>query len=161
MSHTNLDLTIVSREMSRIGTGANIMLSAEGDVMEMQGLCVDLAALLTSSHNQKDKVAAVRGLFRDSKGRFLISWNRTLEFLQGRAHRVDSWEKDFARRELAELERLARERREHEHFNWLDELIASDPKLARRSAAELKHLLRGEGREGRAVAQAEGEGASQ
>lgn len=129
-------------------------MSAEADVMEMKSLCGGIAELLTPSRSEKDRIAAVRGVFRDRHGRFLISWNRTLEFLRGKARRIDSWEKDFARRQLEDLKRMEQQRRDHAHLNWLDELIASDPRLGGRSAAELQHLLRGAGPQDGPVADA-------
>jgi hypothetical protein len=142
-------------------TVENSSMSAADDVMEMRGLVGGIAELLTPSRLEKDRIAAVRGVFRDSSGRFLVSWNRTLEFLRGRARQVQNWEMRYAANKLSELRRLERQRREHDHLTWLDELISSDPALRGRSAADLQHLLRRDREEDRAMAgQGSSEGAS-
>jgi hypothetical protein len=132
------------------------MSMADLDVDEMRTLCAEIATALSPSHYRKDRVAAVRSVFRDSKGRFLITWNRAFDFHQGRAQRVDSWEKDHARRALDAIKRADTRRREHEHLAFLREYIernrAPGSRLAGRDVDELLDLLGGDRGEGSAVA---------
>lgn len=85
-------------------------MSCADDVLEMQSICDELASRLTLSKAWKDRIAALQSVFRDERGRPLFTWNRTYEFLCGKARRVDSWEKDFARKELRKIEAVERRR---------------------------------------------------
>jgi len=74
-------------------------MSPEADVMEMQSLCAEIADRAGASR-EKERIDAVRRQLG-------VGWNRALEFLRGKARRVDSWEKDHARRNIEELRRRA------------------------------------------------------
>lgn len=88
--------------------------SAAEDVFEMKSLARELADRLAGQGATANKlrVAAVA----DAIG---ISWNRALEFLSGKARRVDAWEKEYAKRRIAELRAAERRRLENEYLDWL------------------------------------------
>lgn len=73
-------------------------MSAADDVLDMRDLCAEIAAREVGSGPAKARISAVSR----SLG---IGWNRALEFLNGRARRVDAWEKDNARRRVEQLRR--------------------------------------------------------
>lgn len=74
-------------------------MSAADDVLDMRDLCAEIAAREAGNGPAKARIAAVSR----SLG---IGWNRALEFLNGKARRVDAWEKDNARRRVEELRRI-------------------------------------------------------
>ena len=91
-------------------------MSASSDVMEMQSLCGEIADRAVGSGREKERIGAV-------SRQLGVGWNRALEFLRGKARRVDSWEKDNALRQLAELKDQERRRREAAHLLWLESEI--------------------------------------
>lgn len=94
----------------------NAKMSSRSDVLEMKGLCERIADCLAHSHRDKERATAV-------SRRLGVTWNRAFDFLKARAHRVDSWEKDYAREAVAELERAERARKDAEHFAWLEDTV--------------------------------------
>ncbi len=92
-------------------------MSAADDVFEMQTLTNALA----------DRLVGIRGREKQRIGAIAkaigVSANRALEFLKGKARRVDAWEKEHARRELHALEHTERCRRETEYALWLESEI--------------------------------------
>ena len=128
-------------------------MSAEADVSEMSDLCSEIAAALTRSHREKDRVSAVRSAMgRRPNGEWLFSWNRTVEFLRARARRVDSWEKDRARQVRDELKQAEERRRERDHLEWLERQIASGAAPSGGAGNGLVDLLRRARAEAGAVA---------
>lgn len=95
-------------------------MSAAEDVLEMKSLSNQLADHLVG---KGAKLAARAGAVLSAIGGDLTE-NRALEFLKGKARRVDGWEKDNARRRLAALRERARIERENEHLAWLECEIA-------------------------------------
>lgn len=95
------------------------MSSAE-DVLEMKSLANEIADRLVGA---KAKLAARAGVVIKAIGGDTTE-NRALEFLSGRARRIDGWEKDNARRRRAELRERERIERENEHLRWLECEIA-------------------------------------
>lgn len=116
-------------------------MSSSNDVLEMQTICGEIADRLADSAREKDRIGAVLRAFN-----YRIGWNRVLEFLRGRARRVDSWEKDHARAALADIKRAERQRRDHEHLAWLREQIdrakASGEEFHGAHIDGLEHFLR-------------------
>lgn len=114
-------------------------MSPADDVMEMQTLCDEIVKHLAGAALIKTKV----GLLADELG---VSFNRALEFLRGKARRVDSWEKDDARRTLADLRARQRAQRDSEHLAWLQEQIdrsrASGTEFRGAHVDGLEHFLR-------------------
>ena len=94
----------------------NAKMSSRSDVLEMQGLCGQIADRLAQSHRDKDRARAV-------SHRLGLTWNRSLEFLKAKARKVESWEKDYAREAVAELKRADRARKDAEHFAWLEDRV--------------------------------------
>ena len=68
------------------------------DVIEMKGLANEIADRMVG---EGAKLAARAGAVINAIGG--ITENRALEFLSGKARRVDGWEKDNARRRRAAL----------------------------------------------------------
>lgn len=114
-------------------------MSAADDVLDMRDLCAEIAAREVGNGPAKARISAVSR----SLG---IGWNRALEFLNGKARRVDAWEKDNARRRLAELRERERIERENEHLRWLECEIArhraSGEELRGPLVDGLEHVLR-------------------
>jgi hypothetical protein len=93
-------------------------MSAADDVFEMKTLASELADRLAGQGAaSKSRIATV------SK-EIGVSWNRALEFLSGKARRVDAWEKEHAKRRIAELRDAERRRLENDYLHWL---VASAP----------------------------------
>lgn len=93
-------------------------MSAADDVLEMQTLSAELADRMAG------RGAAVKvriGAVADAVG---VGANRALEFIKGKARRVDAWEKENAKRQLADLRERERLARENEHLAWLECEIA-------------------------------------
>lgn len=88
-------------------------MSAADDVLEMQGLTTELADRLAGKVKANARIGAVA----DALG---VGANRALEFIKGKARRVDAWEKENAKRRLHELKELERIERENEHLAWLE-----------------------------------------
>lgn len=85
-------------------------MSAADDVLEMQGLTTEIADLLVGKGALlKERVGAVLKEI-NSGATEPITENRALEFMKGKARRVDAWEKENAERRVAELRRRERER---------------------------------------------------
>lgn len=99
-------------------------MSAAEDVLEMKALTNELADLLVGvGARMKVRIGAVvKAVSAGSQQ--TITDNRAKEFLRGEALRVDSWEKDNARRQRAELKRREQEAQEHAHLLWLEAEIA-------------------------------------
>jgi hypothetical protein len=91
-------------------------MSSADDVIEMKGLANEIADRVVGAGA---KLAARAGAVISAIGGN-ITENRALEFLSGRARRIDGWEKDNARRRLAALRERARIERENEHLAWLE-----------------------------------------
>ena len=89
-------------------------MSAADDIFEMKGLCEQIAERLAASSSDKDRVTAIYEALKAK-----VSWNRSFEFLKGKARLVQSWEKDLARAKLQELKRIERDRQALHHIAWL------------------------------------------
>lgn len=93
-------------------------MSSADDVLEMQTLSAELADRLAG----RGAAAKVRiGAVANAIG---VGGNRALEFIKGKARRVDAWEKEHAKRRLSELRQRERIERETEHLRWLECEIA-------------------------------------
>lgn len=90
-------------------------MSSADDVFEMRSITNELADALVGA---RAKLAARAGAVMDAIGGEVTD-NRALEFLKGKARRVDAWEKENAKRQLAKVREQARVRREREHLQWL------------------------------------------
>jgi hypothetical protein len=127
-------------------------MSSADDVIEMKSLANELADRLVGAGA---KLAARAGAVIQAIGGG-ITENRALEFLSGRARRVDGWEKDNARRRLAALRNRERIERENEHLAWLECEIArhraSGEELRGPLVDGLEHVLRAARGEAGAVA---------
>ena len=133
-------------------------MSSADDVLEMKSLTSALADRLVGKGPVKARVGAVA----DAIG---VGANRALEFMKGKARRVDAWEKEHAKRRLEKLERNDELRREHEHLLWLEEQIgrhrASGEELRGPHVDALEHFLRNaRGDAGAVAVQGEGEEAA-
>lgn len=124
----------------------NANMSAASDVLEMSSLCGEIADRTAVSHHVGSRIAAILEAFRPTKKEPpRISENRAFEFLRGKALRVDSWEKDVARTEVARL-RAEQEQRENARFierlgDTLAHLEASRPDLHRTEIDVLRRTL--------------------
>jgi len=99
-------------------------MSPAEDVREMQSITVELAERLVGAGAQLQKqVSAVVKAFTVERVK-LISDNRALEFIKGKARRVDAWEREHAARQLEELRERERIARDSAHFAWLEGEIA-------------------------------------
>lgn len=116
-------------------------MSAIADVSEMQGICAEIVRLLPVGLQKQQVPELARKIG--------VTENRALEFLRAKARRVDSWEKDVARRLRDDLRRAEQRRREHEHLTWLQEQMAG---MDGGGVDALQHLLRRGGYEAGAVA---------
>ena len=116
-------------------------MSALADVSEMQGICTEIVRLLPVGLQKQQVPELARKIG--------VTENRALEFLRAKARRVDSWEKDVARRLRDDLRRAEQRRREHEHLTWLQEQVAG---MDGGGVDALQHLLRRGGYEAGAVA---------
>ena|SRR5688572_12206396 len=105
------EVSLINREKSRIRVERSSM-TAEADVEEMQTLCGELAERLAPSGSVKARVNALMGKLK-------LGENRVVEFLRGKARRVDSWEKDNARRVLEELREAELRRTTEQRLSWL------------------------------------------
>jgi hypothetical protein len=80
-------------------------MSPADDVVEMQGIANELADRLVGIGAQlQQRVGAVLKVFTVERVA-LITDNRALEFIKGKARRVDAWEKEHAARQLEKLRR--------------------------------------------------------
>lgn len=90
------------------------------------------------SHREKDRVSVI-------VTKLGFGWNRALEFLRGKARRVDSWEKDNARRILDDLREQELSRKASSHIAWLrttvEQLRASDEEFHQFDVAGLERAL--------------------
>lgn len=127
-------------------------MSAADDVFEMQHLCETLAEKLTRSLREKVRIRAIRSRVLTPNNTPAFGENRVLEFLRGRARRVDSWEKDLVRKELeriAEAERMAELQK---HVRWLrrttEYLRATDEELHGLDIDAIEQAVRVAGAEG-------------
>jgi hypothetical protein len=105
------EVSLINREKSPSCVERSSM-SAEADVDEMKTLCGELAERLVPTGSVKARVNALMGKLR-------LGENRVLEFLRGKARRVDSWEKDNARRVLEELREAELRRTTEQRLQWL------------------------------------------
>ena len=121
-------------------------MSAIADVSEMQGICTEIVKLLPLGLQKQQVPELARKIG--------VTENRALEFLRAKARRVDSWEKDVARRLRDELRRAEQRRREHEHLTWLAGQVEG---MDGGPADVLQHLLRRSGHLAGAVAVSETE----
>lgn len=101
-------------------------MTASSDVLEMREICGEIADRSAVTHHLGSRIAAVVRALRNQ-----ITDNRAYEFLRGKALRVDSWEKDLARKER---DRLRAEAEQRDIARFLDRLAstrsyleASDP----------------------------------
>ena len=79
-------------------------MSPEADVLEMKSTFERLAELLLPRGTDQAQATAIQSAFpRRQNGSPLFTWNRAYELLKGKAKRVDGFEKDNAKRRLAEL----------------------------------------------------------
>lgn len=122
-------------------------MSATADVHEMQSICTEIAKLASGSALKKNRIADLAVLIG-------VTENRALEFLRAKARRVDSWEKDRARKIRDELKDAARRQRDHEHLLWLAEQAEG---MDGRMVDALQHLLRSRGYEAGTLALSEAE----
>lgn len=133
-------------------------MSATDDVIEMQELCGTLAEKLTRSLREKVRIAAIRAHVLGPDNKPLFGQNRVLEFLRGKARRIDSWEKDIVRGELRRIERAEDDARSHAFISRFrdvaDGLRASDQRQDREDAAALERVLARHGLIDLAVAEA-------
>lgn len=116
-------------------------MSAADDVLEMKDLSAELAdRVVGKGAAVKSRIGAV------AEAIVGITENRAMEFIRGKARRVDAWEKEHAKRRVAELRCAERQQREQEHFLWLEEQIgrhqASGEELRGPHIDGLQHLLR-------------------
>lgn len=121
-------------------------MTAADDVMIMRDLVGEIADRLTQSKREKDRIIAVReALPRRPDGSVPFSWNRTLEFLRGKARRVDAWEKELAQSELKRLEAIERRREAHRLVANLNRTAAylrsTDPDGHRDDVAAIERTL--------------------
>lgn len=121
-------------------------MTADADVREMRDLIGEFADLLTRSHREKDRIIAVReALPRKPGGEVPFSWNRTLEFLRGKARRVDAWEKELVRQEKRKLEAAERRREANRLIANLNRTVAylrsTDPDGHRDDVAAIERTL--------------------
>lgn len=143
----------------------NANMSAASDVLEMRGLCGEIADRTAISHHVGSRIAAILDAFRPERKKRnapLITENRATEFLRGKALRVDSWEKDIARSEVARL-RAEQRQRENEQFlahlgDTLAHLEASGAELHRSDIDVLRRTLSQVGALNSSVARAGAEG---
>ena len=114
------------------------MYSSAADVAEMKRLCAEIADRSAASGRSKDRVNAVQKALG-------LGWNRSLEFLAGKARVVPSWQKDLAREHVAELKRAEDARKAAEHVAFLNRTLAylksSDPELYGPHVARIEHGL--------------------
>ncbi len=87
-------------------------MSSADDVVEMKTLCGELAERLAPAGSVKARVNALMGKLK-------LGENRVVEFLRGKARRVDSWEKDNARRVLEDLREAELRRTTEQRLQWL------------------------------------------
>lgn len=111
MTRKDEDVSQITAAHSPIQVESSPM-SPSADVVEMSDICTELADRLADGSREKDRVGALT--FHLGFG-----WNRALEFLRGKARRVDSWEKDHARRILEELREAELRQQAESHVNWL------------------------------------------
>lgn len=114
-------------------------MGAADDVFDMRELCSEIASREAPGSSVKERVTVVsRGVG--------VGWNRALEFLSGRARRVDAWEKEHAKRRVAELRDAERRERESAHLLWLESelgrLRASGEEFHGPHVDGLEHFLR-------------------
>jgi hypothetical protein len=95
-------------------------MNAADDVLDMQRVTNELADRLVGAGA---KLAARAGAVVKAIGGDTTD-NRALEFLKGKARRVDAWEKHNAERRRDELRELERIERENQHLAWLECEIA-------------------------------------
>lgn len=135
-------------------------MSAADDVEEMQVLCGTLAKKLTHSMREKARIAAIRSHVLRPDNTPAFGPNRVLEFLRGKARRIDSWEKDLVREELKRIERAEREATNHAFISRFRDvaagLRASDQRRDREDAAAMERVLARHGLIDRPVAEASG-----
>jgi hypothetical protein len=113
----------ITRENSP-NTKERARMSAADDVIEMKSLTNELADRLAGIGAQiQTRVSVVlRAINTDASEP--ITGNRAYEFLKGRARMVHAWEKDNAKRQLAELKEQERRARDNAHLAWLECEIA-------------------------------------
>jgi sulfite reductase alpha subunit-like flavoprotein len=109
-------------------------MSAADDVFEMNSLCTELADRL-AGHGATANKARVAAVSKEIG----VGWNRALEFLSGKARRVDAWEKEHAKRRIAELRDAERRRLENNYLDWLQ---SSHPDLRGPMLDRLELVLR-------------------
>jgi hypothetical protein len=115
-------------------------MSSADDVSEMVTLSTELADRL-AGHGaaMKQRIGAVA----DAVG---VTTNRALEFMKGKARRVDAWEKEHAKRRVAELRDAERRQRERAHLLWLESelgrLQSSGEEFHGAHVDGLQHFLR-------------------
>lgn len=131
-------------------------MSAADDVLEMKSLSAELAdRLVGEGAAVKQRIGAVA----DAIG---VTANRALEFLRGKARRVDAWEKEYAQRRVQELRELEQLDRENAHLAWLHAQIGrlreTGEEFHGPQVDGLEHLLRVAGGDHRPVAVREAAG---
>lgn len=140
-----MERSSISGEISPIITEITSMSSAD-DVLEMKSITVEIADRLVGVGAQMQaRVGAVLKAFTVERVE-LITDNRALEFIKGKARRVEAWEKEHAKRQRDELRERERVAIDSAHFAWLEGEIARHrvPGTTHRGAhvVALEHLLR-------------------
>jgi hypothetical protein len=107
------EVSLIHREKSPELEERSSMSAAE-DVLEMKSLARELADRLAGQGAAANKLR-VNAVATEIG----VSWNRALEFLSGKARRVDAWEKENAKRRIAELKDAERRQHENQYLDWL------------------------------------------
>lgn len=154
MNGKDEEVSHISGEKSPIAP-ENSPMSAKADVDEMQALCTELANNMARSNALKDRITAVDGVLGGG-------WNRALEFLRGKALRVDSWEKDLARQKVERLREAERAKALQGHVHWLrrsvEHLRSTDEEFYSLDLDVLERLVGVAGTEGGSVVAVAAEG---
>lgn len=125
-------------------------MSAADDVLDMRDLCAEIAAREVGAGPAKARISAVSR----SLG---IGWNRALELLNGKARRVDAWEKDNARRRVEELRRIEAVNHINNLNRTLQYLRTTDPDGYRTHADRVERALADAGVLDRTMAETTGD----
>jgi hypothetical protein len=145
MKRKDEEVSLIEREKSPKCVERSSMSSAD-DVLEMKTLTNLLADLMVGTAALvKERVGAVLDAINADASE-PISANRAGEFLSGKARQILAWEKENAKRRVAELKRARERQREQEHLLWIEEQIgrhrASGEELRGPMVDGLQHFLR-------------------
>lgn len=138
-------------------------MSSADDVLEMKSLANLIADFVVGKGALiKERVGVVLDAINKDASE-PITANRALEFLSGKARRILAWEKEHAKRRVAELERLEREREVRSLVANLNRTAAylrtTDPDGHRDDVAAIEHPLALAGVLDRALVEAADDGA--